>query len=118
MPEQTSNISRWVAFLFTPLIALIAGFVALKAKQWFNVDVSSEAVAVYVGGIILSVVGLGVTWLRNRGKYEIAKEFGFENPEVVDRIMQTVEERLPQVPQVPPRSAGGVQGSPTGGPPA
>lgn len=95
-PED-SNISRWIAFLVGPLVALLSGFVALKAKAWFNLDVDPAEVAAYVFGIVLSVAGLFVTWLHNRGKYEIAKVTGV-NPDVVELVEQTIEKRLPQAP--------------------
>lgn len=103
--DANSNISRWVAFLVSPLIALLAGFVALQAKAWFNLDVDPAEVAAYVTGIVLTVAGLGVTWLHNRGKYEIAKATG-ATPELVDTVTKVIEEKLPQAPQAPSPGAG------------
>lgn len=97
MNPQDSNISRWIAFLVGPIATLAAGFVALKAKTWFNLDVEPAEVVAYVTGLVLSVGGLFVTWLHNRGKYEIAKEAG-ASPELVEQITRIIESRLPTAP--------------------
>lgn len=97
---ENSNISRWIAFLVSPLVLLVSGFVALKAKQWFNVDVSSQDVAAYVFGIILSLGGILTVWLHNRGKHELAKLTGVSEDRV-EAIEQLIEERIPHAPDAP-----------------
>lgn len=105
MNAQTSNISRWIAFLVGPLVLLISGFIALKAKQWFNLDVSSQDVAAYVLGLVLSLGGLLTVWLHNRGKHEIAKLTGLSEAKV-EAIERLIESRLPAAPSAEKSSAG------------
>ena len=104
MFDPSSNISRWVAFLLGPLAIAAGAFVAIKAKQWFNYDLDpAEATAYFVtliGGIAAGVV----TWLRNRGRFEIAAHLGV-NPDQLDTIVNAVLTRLPEAPQSPATTA-------------
>jgi hypothetical protein len=110
-PDENSNISRWIAFLVSPLVLLVAGFIALKAKQWFNVDVSSQDVAAYVFGIILSLGAILTTWLHNRGKHEIAKATGLSEDKV-EALETLLEDRLPRAPDAPLTTGTGSPASP------
>ena len=106
-------VGRWVAFLITPLITLVSGFIALKANAWFGLNLAPAEVAAYVGGIVLSIGTAAGVWLHSRGKYEIAKATGIDD-EKIDLIAHAVAERLPKPPQAPapvsqhhPRAPGG-----------
>lgn len=116
MFDTSSNISRWVAFLLGPLALIVGGFVAVKAKQWFGYDLDPAEATAYFVGIIGGIAGLVVTWLRNRGKYEIAKATGV-SPDTVDLIATAVADRLPQAPQAPTSPQDGAPAAP-GAPPA
>lgn len=95
--DANSMIGRWVAFLATPLITLVAGFIALKANSWFDMNLSPGDVAAYVGGVVFSIgTAIGV-WLHNRGKHEIARTLGMSD-EHVGAIMALIESRLPPAP--------------------
>jgi hypothetical protein len=102
--DPSSNISRWVTFLFGPLLLVAGAFVAAKAKQWFNYDLDPAAATAYFVGIVGGLAALVVTWLRNRGKYEIAKTTGI-SPETLDLIATAIANRLPAAP-TPPTAAG------------
>lgn len=106
-----SNVSRWIAFLVGPLVILLSGFVSLKAKQWFGIEVSSGAVEAYTLGIVLSIGGLFAVWLHNRGKNEIAKLTGL-SPEKVEELIDLVEERLPDAPSSPKSGSAGAPSQP------
>jgi hypothetical protein len=97
---ESSNISRWVAFLVSPLVLLISGFIALKAKTWFNLDVSPQDVAAYVFGLVLSLGAILTTWLHHSGKQELAKLTGLSEDKV-EGIEALIEERLPKAPDAP-----------------
>lgn len=114
MNPQTSNISRWITFLVGPLVLLISGFIALKAKQWFNLDVSSQDVAAYVLGLVLSLGGLLITWLHHGGKQELAKLTGMSEARV-EALENLIESRMPAAPMTPLMPEGGnvtVKGKP------
>jgi hypothetical protein len=102
-----SNISRWVTFLLGPLILLASAFVAAKAKQWFNYDLNPAEAAAYFFGIVGSVGALIYKWLHNRGIYEVSKTTGLDET-LVNHIVSTVEERLPQAPSAPTAPAEGA----------
>lgn len=100
-----SNITRWVAFLLLPLATLASGFIAIKAKAWFNYDLDPAEATAYIIGVVGSVAaGIGV-WLRNRGKYEIAERTGISE-EQIGLIARVVAEHLPQAPQAAAPGAG------------
>jgi hypothetical protein len=106
MSPENSNISRWVAFLVLPLATLIGGFIAIKAKAWFNYDLDpAEATAYVVSSVAAIAGGIGL-WLHNRGKYEIAKATGIDSDKL-DLIVGAVISRLPAAPSAPPKSPNG-----------
>lgn len=113
MFDPSSNISRWVTFLFGPLLLLAGAFVAAKSKQWFNYDLDPAAATAYFVGIVGGLAGIVVTWLRNRGKYEIAKAAGV-SPDTVDLIASAVADRLPQAPTPLTKAPVGDQPHPGG----
>lgn len=117
MPNPESNISRWVTFLLTPLILLAASFIAIKAKQWFNYDLSPAATAAYLFGIVGSIAAVIYKWVHNRGVYEISKTTGLDE-EQLDHILSTIEERLPTAPSAPTSPAEGAPAAPHAPPPA
>ena len=95
---QDSNISRWVAFLILPLATLAGGWVAIKAKSWFNYDLDPAEATAYIVSVIVSIAGGIGIWLRNRGRYEIAEATGID-ADKLDLIVKAVENRLPQAPR-------------------
>lgn len=109
--DANSNISRWIAFLLGPLAILVGGFVAIKAKSWFNYDLEPAEATAYILGIVGGIAGLFVTWLHNRGKNEIAKTTGLSETQV-EGIVSVIEERLPHAPDAPLTPGGGSPASP------
>lgn len=105
MNPESSNISRWVAFLILPLATLAGAWVAIKAKAWFNYDLNPAEAAAYIVSIVVSIAGGIGLWLRNRGKYEIAKATGVSEDQI-DVIARVVAERLPAAPQAAAPGAG------------
>jgi hypothetical protein len=95
-----SNISRWVTFLFGPLALIAGGFIAIKAKAWFNYDLDPAEATAYVLGIVGGIAALVFKWLHNRGKYEIAEQLGV-NADQLDTIATAVLSRLPAAPTSP-----------------
>jgi hypothetical protein len=95
-----SNISRWVTFLFGPLAIIAGGFIAIKAKAWFNYDLDPAEATAYVLGIVGGIAALVFKWLHNRGRFEIAERLGV-NPDQLDTIVNAVLNRLPEAPQTP-----------------
>ena len=105
-PKVTeSNITRWVAFLILPLATIAGGFVAIKAKSWFNYDLDPAEATAYIVSTVGAIAGGIGLWLRNRGKYEIAERTGISEDQI-DLIARVVAERLPQAPQAPAPGAG------------
>jgi hypothetical protein len=104
--DPSSNISRWVTFLLGPLILIASGFVAIKAKSWFNYDLAPAEAAAYFTTIIGGIAAGVVTWVRNRGKYEIAKATGIDDA-TLDLIASAIASRLPQAPSAPSSGAVG-----------
>lgn len=109
--DPNSNISRWIAFLVLPLATLIGAFIAIKAKSWFNYDLDPAAAAAYVLGIILAIAGGLITWLRNRGKFEIASALKLD-PDNIDAIAAQVLARIPPAPAAPQAPPPGSTGAP------
>jgi hypothetical protein len=98
--DPSSNISRWATFLLGPLALIAGGFVAVKAKAWFNYDLDPAEATAYFLTIIGGIAAGVVTWIRNRGKFEIAAQLGV-NPDQLDTIVNAVLTRLPEAPQSP-----------------
>lgn len=115
MPETGTNegskISRWVVFLLTPLILLVSSFIAIKAKAWFNYDLSPAATAAYLFGLIGGVAAVIWKWVHNRGEQELAKAVG-ASPDQVEAIVTQVIERLPNAPSAPIAPADGAPAAP------
>lgn len=111
MPNPQSNISRWVTFLFGPLVLLASGVIAVKAKSWFNYDLAPAEAAAYLFGIVGSVGAIVWKWVHNRGLYEIAKTAGLPE-EQLNHILTTIEENLPQAPSAPIAPADGSPAAP------
>ena len=100
MFDPSSNISRWVTFLFGPLLVLAGAYVAAKSKQWFGYELDPAAATAYFVTIVGGIAAGVITWLRNRGKYEIAAQLGV-NPDQLDTIVNAILTRLPEAPQTP-----------------
>lgn len=100
MPDSQSNISRWVTFLLTPLILLAAGFVSVKAKSWFNYDLSPVEAAAYFVTIIGGIAAVIWKWVHNRGLHELASATGLPE-EQINHIVSVIEEKLPNAPSAP-----------------
>lgn len=115
MPETGTNegskISRWVVFLLTPLILIASSFIAIKAKTWFNYDLSPAATATYLFTIIGGIAALIWKWVHNRGEQELAKAVG-ASPDQVEAIVTQVIERLPNAPSAPIAPADGAPAAP------
>lgn len=109
--DEGSKISRWVVFLLGPLVLLASSFVAIKAKQWFNYDLSPAATAAYLFGIIGGLAALIWKWVHNRGEQELAKAVGVQ-PAEVEAIVSQVIERLPNAPSAPTTPGSGSPASP------
>lgn len=109
--DEGSKISRWVVFLLTPLILLVSSFIAIKAKAWFNYDLSPAATAAYLFGLIGGVAAVIWKWVHNRGEQELAKAAGV-NPDQVEAIVTQVIERLPNAPSAPIAPADGAPAAP------
>jgi len=107
VPNPESNISRWVTFLVSPLVLLLSGFIAVKAKAWFNYDLSPAATAAYIFGIVGSIGAVIWKWVHNRGLHELAEKTGLPE-EQLNHIVSTIEERLPQAPQAPTSPSAGA----------
>lgn len=122
MPNPQSNISRWVTFLVAPLVLLVSSFIAIKAKTWFNYDLSPAAAAAYLFSIVGGVAAVIWKWVHNRGLHELATASGM-NEEQLNHIVSTIEEKLPQAPSAATTEAGSgapasprAPGEPLGGP--
>jgi hypothetical protein len=100
-----------VTFVLGPLILLIAGYVSIKAKSWFNYDLSPAEAAAYITSIVGGIALLIWKWLHNRGKYEIAK-LSDEPVERVERLERLIEDRLPPAPQAPKAPEAGAPSKP------
>lgn len=83
--DPNSNISRWVSWLLMPLATAAGGFIALKARTWFGLDIDPAEATAYALGLMLAIASGFLLWVRNRGKYEIARVFGLD-PEEVERL--------------------------------
>lgn len=116
MPNPESNIARWVTFLVAPLVLLAASFIAIKAKTWFNYDLSPAAAAAYLFSIVGGVAAVIWKWVHNRGLYELSKTTGLPE-EQLNHIVSTIEEKLPTAPSAPTSPAAGSPEAP-GAPPA
>lgn len=101
--DPTSKIGRWVAFLLLPLATAAAALIGVKAKAWFGVELDPAATVAF----ILSVAGGIITWLFNRGRYEVAHVLK-QRPEDVDARLKLLETVLP----APPSAAAPGSGSP------
>lgn len=99
--DPNSKIGRWVAFLLLPLATALAALIAVKAKAWFGVDLNTGEVVAF----ILSVAGGIITWLFNRGRYEVAHVLK-QKPEDVDARLKLLEAALPAPPTAPAPGAG------------
>lgn len=99
--DPNSKIGRWVGFFLIPLATALATLIAVKAKAWFGVELNTGEVLAFV----LSVAGAGITWLFNRGKYEVAHVLNTTPPEVTERL-HDLEALLPAPPQAAKPGAG------------
>jgi hypothetical protein len=99
--DPTSKIGRWVAFFILPLATALAALVGVKAKAWFGVDLDPAATVAF----ILSIAGGIITWLFNRGRYEVAHVLKTQ-PEDIDARLKLLEGVLPAPPQAPAPGAG------------
>jgi hypothetical protein len=100
--DPTSNISRYVAFALQPIVTLAVAVVAVKAKAWFGVDLNTGEILALVLGTIVSFV----TWLINRGRFEIRERFGDNSAADYDTVLRLIEERLPAAQAAPAPGAG------------
>lgn len=87
----TSYISRWVAGLILPLATAAATLVAVKANAWFGVQLDPAEIVAFV----LSVAAGGVTWLWNRGRYEVAQATGLDEATIDAIAARIAAEKLP-----------------------
>lgn len=93
----SSYITRWITFAIAPFVTAAAVVVAAKSGAWFGVPLTPAEVVAFV----LGLVGPIVTWLYNRGKWEIAQVFGQKTAADVDEIVERVIEKLPAPPTAP-----------------
>jgi hypothetical protein len=113
--DPSSNITRWIAFLVAPFLALAGGFIALKANSWFGMHLAPAEATAWVTTVVLGIVGLALKWLHTRGQFELAKTVGTD-PKTIDQIVGAVIDRLPQAPQAPPPGTAGAPAQPQGPP--
>lgn len=112
VPETvTNNVARWVVFLLGPLVLLASSFIAIKAKTWFNYDLSPAATAAYLFAIIGGVAAAIWKWVHNRGLIDLAKDASL-NPTEVETVVSLIEERLPVAPNAPLTPGSGAPASP------
>lgn len=112
MPEiVTNNVARWVVFLLGPLVLIASSFIAIKAKTWFNYDLSPAATAAYLFTIIGGIAAAIWKWVHTRGLIDLAEKTGL-NPTEVESVVSLIEERLPQAPQAPTTPGAGAPASP------
>lgn len=96
-PEiENSKIGRWVGWLLLPLATAAAATIAVKAKAWFGIDLQPAEIVTF----ILSVAGGIITWLFNRGRYEVAHVLKEPQTELEARL-KLLEAALPAPPQSP-----------------
>lgn len=95
-------ITRWVTFLVTPFVAAAALVVSAKANAWFGIALTPAEIVAFV----LSLVAPIVTWLWNRGKWEIAAHLGQKTERDIEQITSRVIEKLPAPPTAPDPGAG------------
>lgn len=67
------TVSRFVAFILTPIIVSASTLVANAFQTWFGADLDGAQLAVYLSAVAIPVGAACVTWLLNRGRYEVAK---------------------------------------------
>lgn len=69
-----SNIGRWVTFAITPILLPVVGAVAFWLQDKLGIDLQADpaAVTAYIATTVGGVAVVLVTWLRNRGKHEVA----------------------------------------------
>jgi hypothetical protein len=105
--DPTSNISRWVGWLLMPLATAVGGFVALKAKTWFGLDVDQGEATAYSLGLMLAIASGFLLWMRNRGKFELAELFGVDGDrlEQVEALAKLAASQLPQSPAITAQQA-------------
>ena len=72
--EELCNnyISRIVAFVVTPILLPIATAVAAWLQDAVGIDLSGDQLTAYVVAIAAGLALTAATWLRNRGKWEVA----------------------------------------------
>lgn len=73
MDSNPITVSRFVAFILTPIIVSASTLVANAFQTWFGADLDGAQLAVYLSAVAIPVGAACVTWLVNRGRYEIAK---------------------------------------------
>jgi hypothetical protein len=99
--DLNSKIGRWVGFFLLPLCTGLATLVAVKAKAWFGVEVDTTEAAAFIFSVAAGIL----TWLFNRGKYEVAHVLNSTPPEVSERL-HDLEALLPAPPQAAKPGAG------------
>jgi general stress protein CsbA len=67
------TVSRFVAFILTPIIVSASTWLANEVQVIFGANLDGAQLAVYLSSVALPVGAACVTWLLNRGRYEIAK---------------------------------------------
>lgn len=111
MSENESNISRWVTFVVTPFVLLAAAWVSIKAKSWFNYDLSPAEAAAYIFGILGGITLVIYKWVHGRGNYDLAK-ITHEPISRIEALEELIEERLPHAPSAPVAPAAGASSKP------
>jgi hypothetical protein len=57
----------------TPIIVVVATYLADLAQTLFNADLDGAELAAYLGSVAIPVGTVIAIWLFNRGKHELAK---------------------------------------------
>lgn len=72
--EQLCNnyVSRIVAFVLTPILLPTATAVAAWLQDAIGIDLHGDQLTAYVVAVAVGLALTAVTWLRNRGKWEVA----------------------------------------------
>lgn len=95
-------ISRWVAFVVTPLIAAVTPAVTKFLNNVLSLDLSSNEVKTFAVAQIGTVTLGGIVWLINRGRWERqAADFEKEletNPLPTDTPVPVEDDSVPSNP--------------------
>lgn len=66
-------VSRIVAFVLTPILLPVATAAAAWLQDAIGVDLHGDQLTAYVVAIATGLAVTAATWLRNRGKWEVAQ---------------------------------------------